>query len=326
MAFLNNSGDIILDAVLTDLGRKRLSEANGTFEITQFALGDDEIDYTQYNISTGSAYQDLDILQTPILEAITDNIASMKSKLTTYADTNLLYLPIMKLMTKNSNAASFQSSSIGNFIAIVNDSGDFAVTNNPGTIYGFSDVNLNNLINGNFFSRATGDRTGRSITIHQGEDTSQKSFKEELDITLQESVYFVYLDSRLGTLVTPTGEAVEPSFIDDDQIATYVLDVGNQASLPGVFESFSISPTDTNTPSTILGPVNRSALRFSVRATDNLKFSDFLFEKFGNTNDTTDTSGQYALVYSIDTQIRVVGGKTGYSLSIPLRFVKIKTF
>jgi len=325
MAFLNNSGDIILDAVLTDLGRKRLSEANGTFEITQFALGDDEIDYSQYNISTGSAYQDLDILQTPILEAITDNIASVKSKLITYADTNLLYLPIMKLMTKNSNVASFQTSSVGNFIAIVNDDGDFT-GNGAGSIYGFTTTAQDTLINGNFFSRATGDRTGRSITIHQGEDTSQKSFKEELDITLQESVYFVYLDSRLGTLVTPTGEAVEPSFIDDDQIATYVLDVGNQASLPGVFESFSISPTDTSTPSTILGPVNRSALRFSVRATDNLKFSDFLFEKFGNTNDTTDTSGNYSLVYNIDTQIRVVGGKTGYSLSIPLRFVKIKTF
>ena len=44
MAFLDNSGDIILDAVLTDLGRKRLAEGN--FRITQFALGDDEIDYS----------------------------------------------------------------------------------------------------------------------------------------------------------------------------------------------------------------------------------------------------------------------------------------
>ena len=35
MAFLDNSGDIILDAVLTDLGRKRLAEGN--FRITQFA-------------------------------------------------------------------------------------------------------------------------------------------------------------------------------------------------------------------------------------------------------------------------------------------------
>ena len=39
MGFLDNSGDIILDAVLTDLGRKRLAEGNGRFNISKFALG-----------------------------------------------------------------------------------------------------------------------------------------------------------------------------------------------------------------------------------------------------------------------------------------------
>ena len=43
MAFLDNSGDIILDAVLTDHGRKLLAQGDGSFEITQFALADDEI-------------------------------------------------------------------------------------------------------------------------------------------------------------------------------------------------------------------------------------------------------------------------------------------
>jgi len=47
MAFLDNSGDIILDAVLTDVGRKRM--AAGNFRITKFTLGDDEIDYSLYN-------------------------------------------------------------------------------------------------------------------------------------------------------------------------------------------------------------------------------------------------------------------------------------
>ena len=47
MAFLDNSGDIILDAVLTDTGRFRM--ARGDFKITKFALGDDEIDYSLFN-------------------------------------------------------------------------------------------------------------------------------------------------------------------------------------------------------------------------------------------------------------------------------------
>ena len=65
MAFLDNSGDIILDAVLTEAGRRRMAEGN--FKITKFALGDDEIDYSLYNKNhaSGSAYYDLEILQTP---------------------------------------------------------------------------------------------------------------------------------------------------------------------------------------------------------------------------------------------------------------------
>ena len=48
MAFLDNTGDIILDAVLTDEGRKRLAQGDGSFRIVKFALGDDEIDYSLY--------------------------------------------------------------------------------------------------------------------------------------------------------------------------------------------------------------------------------------------------------------------------------------
>ncbi len=83
MAFLDNSGDIILDAVLTDTGRFRL--AKGEFSIQSFALGDDEIDYSLYNNThaSGSSYYDLEILQTPVLEAFTNNASSLKSNLMT---------------------------------------------------------------------------------------------------------------------------------------------------------------------------------------------------------------------------------------------------
>ena len=48
MAFLDNSGDIILDAVLTDTGRLRLAQGDGSFKISKFAIGDDEINYALY--------------------------------------------------------------------------------------------------------------------------------------------------------------------------------------------------------------------------------------------------------------------------------------
>tara|TARA_R110002012_G_scaffold56655_1_gene145540 strand:+ start:918 stop:1892 length:975 start_codon:yes stop_codon:yes gene_type:complete len=323
MAFLNNSGDIILDAVLTDLGRKRLSQGDGSFKISQFALGDDEIDYGQYNLSTGSAYQDLDILQTPILEAITDNVASIKSKLVTYSRTDLLYLPVVEL-NQAGTQPNFATSSIGTYIAVVNSLNDFQ--NVAGTVYGLDKVGSNSTavpLPGNIFARG-GDRSKSSMVLVQGIDSTQVAFTNLLDPTLTEDTYFAYFDDRLGKLTALDGTPLKESYVDDDNIATYVF---TQANNPTNFVAIDApnekgsNPTSNNA---IAGPYNRQALRFSIYASDNVAYSDFLFEQFGNTADTTDASYAAYTVYNIDTEVRVVGAKTGYSISIPVRFVKIK--
>ena len=99
MAFLDNSGDIILDAVLTDTGRMRLAQGDGSFKITKFALGDDEINYGLYDKShlSGSAYYDLQVLQSPVFEAFTNNTSNLNSKLMSISRTNILYMPMLKL-------------------------------------------------------------------------------------------------------------------------------------------------------------------------------------------------------------------------------------
>lgn len=324
MAFLNNSGDIILDAVLTDLGRKRLSQGDGTFKITQFALGDDEIDYSQYNISTGSAYQDLDILQTPILEAISDNVASMKSKLVTYSNTNLLYLPISKLNV--STDRGFQTSSLGTFNVMTNLQGEFeANTLDFNTVYGLQETG--EPAKGTIFGRTPEgtSRDNQSIVLNQGLDTTDISFTEDLSPDLADTSYFVYMDNRLGRLLDRNGDTIQLSYIDDDNIATYVLDV---TDTPGAFIGAGSKPTDQNatSPASVAGPYNNQALKFSIFASDDLVYSDFLFQKFGNTSDTAAGAGKFTTVYSIDTELRVVGATTGYQLSIPVRFVKIKAF
>ena len=97
MAFLDNSGDIILDAVLTDSGRLRLARGDGSFKVVKFALGDDEINYNLYNKLLPDPNKDLEIMQTPVLEAFTNNTSMMKSKLITITRTDLLYLPVIVL-------------------------------------------------------------------------------------------------------------------------------------------------------------------------------------------------------------------------------------
>jgi hypothetical protein len=84
MGYLNNS-IVTVDAILTRKGRELLARNDGSFKITQFALSDDEIDYTMYNPNNplGSAYYGQAIDNMPLLEAFPDETQAMKYLLTT---------------------------------------------------------------------------------------------------------------------------------------------------------------------------------------------------------------------------------------------------
>lgn len=84
MGYLDNSS-IIVDAILTKKGRELLSRQDGSFRITQFALGDDEIDYGLFNENhpNGSAYSGEAIENMPLLEAFPNENNIMISKLVT---------------------------------------------------------------------------------------------------------------------------------------------------------------------------------------------------------------------------------------------------
>ncbi len=129
MAFLDNSGDIILDAVLTDAGRQRM--ARGQFKIAKYAFGDDEINYELYNPNhpSGSAYSDIEIMQTPTLEAITNNTSTMRSKLMSLGRTNLLYLPVLRL-NKRWNPVGDQAGRTATQTAHGDNEGHYVVSTN----------------------------------------------------------------------------------------------------------------------------------------------------------------------------------------------------
>ena len=84
MGYLNNN-IITVDAILTKKGRETLAKNDGTFVISQFALADDEIDYTLFNPNhpSGSAYYGQAIDGMPLLEAFPDQEQIMKYKLVT---------------------------------------------------------------------------------------------------------------------------------------------------------------------------------------------------------------------------------------------------
>mgnify|MGYP001271191849 CR=1 FL=1 len=337
MAFLDNSGDIILDAVLTDLGRKRLAE--GSFSITKFAFGDEEINYALYNgtHASGSSYYDLDILQTPILEAFTSDQSLMKSRLVSLTRNNILYMPVFRLNDKYDECKP--DATLGGFVLMA-DATTFNVDNN------FSSTAP---LAGYLYGPRGGQSTVTThICVDQGIDSTAggMSVASDLDRALQETSYLVKLDSRLLELDAFVGAndgqtpSIAPSYLDDDAIATYHI-VANRADTSGMIlgprTKFSprrrdeLGPGRTSNEIAVIkqtevfdGPLG-TVLRLVPRTTNAIQQSVSLFNELGSTSAASLSfrGGTIATGYKfIDTVINVTGVTTGFSIDIPIRILK----
>jgi hypothetical protein len=293
MAFLDNSGDIILDAVLTDTGRYRLAKGDGSFRVAKFALGDDEINYRLYdkNNASGSAYYDLSILQTPILEAFTDNMASLKSKLMTISRNNLLYLPAIKLSEID---PSNQRNDSGSFmVAVDTDTTIDSIMNTKGVLDGIRPRD-------------------RHIKLDQGLDCNYEiSPTSELDADLIETQYIIEMDNRFGTIaVKQTNTTARASYVDDDSIASYFFSQGSD-------NQYVVENTDKTTSGQAITGPRGTTLTFTILSSTDLQNTTFLFDQLGS---VAIVGGHQ--VRFIDTTVRVIGATTGYRVDIPVRFIK----
>ena len=312
MGFLDNSGDIILDVVLTDEGRRRLARGDNSFSIVKFALGDDEINYELYNTASATALQDLTILQTPVLEAFTNNTSLLKSKLLSLSNANLLYLPVLKLNTITAGAETVAGD--GNFVVCVDKrTFDDRATDGSDAI-GFNGTERNS---GFLYGLDTGTQGG-FIRVDSGIDSTDVT---EVDESLIETSFIVELDSRLCQIVSVDGTEVPGFTVDDDFVATYSF-----TKSPGDSFIFTASQDNFEDSDTVIdGPV-ASFFQFKLRSAQDLRVSNFLFNRIGTTvsNKYKNRAGQdKANVKFIDSIIRVTGRTTGYAIDIPVRFVKV---
>lgn len=118
MGYSDNSGEIFIDAILTDLGREKLARNDGSFEIQRFRFGDDEIDYRNWNELTGSDSKDRKILDTPVFEAFSNENVALKSPLITIRNARLQFLP--KFESKPTTVAlKEQTDSVGGGVDVI---------------------------------------------------------------------------------------------------------------------------------------------------------------------------------------------------------------
>lgn len=113
MGFLDHStNNIIIDAVLTDQGRKMLADNRGRFKIAFFSLADDEVDYTIIEKFGRAVGKEKIAKNTPIFEAQTKSSLALKNRLLTLPDPTIVRLPSITLTATNlsSNLLTFNTS------------------------------------------------------------------------------------------------------------------------------------------------------------------------------------------------------------------------
>ena len=322
MAFLDNSGDIILDAVLTDEGRARM--ARGDFRIVKFAFSDEEINYALFNPNaTNSDSFDLEIMQTPILESFTNNTSLMKTKLISINRTNILYMPTFKL---NTSLADSKQHALGATYVVLADTST-EPTNTPGS--------LNDGVLHGVFSSAL-DVNKHHIALDQGMDTSGSPPRTHpMPNDLVESAYMIRMDHRLLRLSGFNGNSYERkalSFVDDDQISSYLISTSDSSVLGTANRVSRLRNSDTEAAAraeeVFNGPLG-PRLRFSLVTSESIQQSTSLFDELGTSGTATLqinatsgdnlTSGNYKF---IDTIVNIVGISSGYSIDVPIRIVK----
>ena len=200
MGYLNNSV-VTVDAVLTKKGRELLARGDGSFRITQFALSDDEVDYSLFNPShpSGSAYYGQAIENMPILEAFPDETQSLKYKLVTLPR-GTARLPILSL---GGNINLRQGSSYAIQPETLNYGGTSSIVETGGYVFTIADARLVSVFNGVGIDTEEARRLNSTSTL--GTNVSKSVIGTGLNLTTTTiNTLFSGVDS-LTTTITVVG-------------------------------------------------------------------------------------------------------------------------
>lgn len=201
MGYLDNS-IVTVDAILTKKGRELLARGDGSFKITQFALSDDEIDYTLYNPShpSGSAFYGEAIENMPLLEAFPDETQIMKYKLTTLPR-GTSKLPVLDL--GYSSISLKQGASVAITPQTLNYLGATTIFETDGYTATIADVRVLNSFSGVGINTEEAERLNTTTTI--GTNVSKSVIGTTINLTATAVNTLFGSRTQLNTTVTVVG-------------------------------------------------------------------------------------------------------------------------
>ena len=340
MGFQDNAGGIVLDAALTDIGRKRM--AQGNFKIDKFALGDDEIDYELYIPAIGTGSEDFSKLDnTPIMEAFGGQNSNINYGLQNYIREDILHLPELNINMLIEESATSHTDGFYYFAVntqtarkletqlggrqyvlqnnkieqtkIVIESG---ILSEPGTIYP-------TLINKERYLAQMGLYDKYFVAY------CDDRYVDMLLTSPENSIFKNDIADNLYMNFEPLQETIKVSLpsIDDNHSSYRIAATDN-----GVID-YSIEDTEGGTPvithtgqihSSIAGPRSGIfALNFKVlneMTSDSNNTPDYRYTKFGTTSNAL--FGGSDLYDFIDTTIYIQALSSDARINIPIRIVR----
>ncbi len=358
MAYLKTSDSIVIHATLTDKGKKLLSRGN--FKIAKFAFGDDEIDYSlfdvarRYEMDAEAGYEPA-LLNSLPFEAFRDSHANIQYGLDSHdasilhltpeeiedmggehLHASILYLPVLKVNSKLTMSPTLSGAI--HYLS-VNDE----TTQKLDSIQDFKFLTTNKLENVKFVVES-------GLDIPPGESVApSRTNRRELILEkyLLDMDYFLYADNRLITKMcgiqqtsefknfpsskaivnfTTAQESPPVSYQSEfDNYATYITKgiPNHMYSFPemaGYWSYFS------NRSSSFDGP-RGSVVAFNPLINEELKGTstsarDFRYSDFGETEQIVFSELPTSKFDYIDTTIYIIGATSNARLRIPVRLIR----
>ena len=327
MAFQNSCYGIVLDAVLTDIGRQRM--VDGKFRITKFALGDDEIDYALYITASGGVPEDdTDVRTTPIMEAYAGQNANINHGLQNFIRGDILYYPTIQANTIIEEALNPHSDGFYYF------STNKQTTRKLKSVFGDSKFIVESgLIDKTKFVIESG--------IASDEITPNEINKERfiIEMGLYDKYFLAYCDNRYfdEIMVCQEDSMFENDIADNLYSRLEPLKTAVKISLPSISEFYDVyrfNGIDNNILvrnghtgqkySSLKGPRSTIA-SFNLKVKNEMTSdaagkTDFKYNKFGTVGNSL--FGGSDLYDFIDTTIYIQGLSSNATISLPIRIIR----